>query len=90
MKSAKEIGFRDLPSVRDALRGYRDYRRAKGLEPSSYWVDRVSDELARQGFPMRRGATAENDAGRDDRGGSGGLREPGEEPDGVGVADGSE
>ena len=39
----------DLSAIKTALRGYHDYRRRKGLEPTSFWLDKITDQLAQQG-----------------------------------------
>jgi hypothetical protein len=41
---------RDLPVLRDALRGYRDWRKAAGLEPSDWWTEHVREALIREGI----------------------------------------
>jgi hypothetical protein len=53
------VKYKDLETIRDALRSYRDYRKAHSLEPSAFWPAKVMTDLQEQGFNVRLRAAAD-------------------------------
>lgn len=51
----------DLTPMRESLKAYEQWRKAKGLPPSQFFAEKVRDGLVKLGFKQRRPAPLPKD-----------------------------
>ena len=51
----------DLPLLKEVVLQYRAWRKAKGMEPSTYWEERIRKALEAEGVLKPKGSPGQGD-----------------------------